>query len=177
MRAKSIDDFAKFQLVGIGGSEMSALASLLMDGRVVANLDHPATRRLIQNIHRPVITYGPSNSADTMAREVDAGFDSTHFELAWMKAGPGAIRFPAAGSDNPENAPAPTMTALPLRVPFAEIRKARESFSSVEGRLERKGEKRGVLVIGNCAHHFTRIGAALRPFRRRRGLETGRKIP
>lgn len=73
----------------------------------------------------------------------------------------GTLTLIVPGAHNILNALAVTATALNLGVKFAEIKKSLAEFTGAKRRFEIKGEKNGVLVIDDYAHHPTEIQATL----------------
>jgi UDP-N-acetylmuramate--alanine ligase len=73
----------------------------------------------------------------------------------------GTITLIVPGSHNVLDALAVLATALNIGVKFADIKKSLGEFTGAKRRFEIKGEKDGVLVIDDYAHHPTEIIATL----------------
>ena len=130
-------------------------------GRVVACLDDSRVAELLKKVHRPVITYGLESKADICAREL---------QLGWLKSGCdcyeqgqllGRIELAIPGRHNLLNCLAAVAVGRALGIPFEVIQRSFASFRGVERRLQWKGEKHGVWVIDDYAHHPAEIQAAL----------------
>jgi UDP-N-acetylmuramate--alanine ligase len=65
------------------------------------------------------------------------------------------------GRHNVANALAAIAVGRELSIPFETIARAIEAFTGVVRRFERKGERAGVLVVDDYAHHPTEIAATL----------------
>jgi UDP-N-acetylmuramate--alanine ligase len=131
-------------------------------GSVVVCADDPGARGLIPRIKRRVVTYGESAEASLSAREVRLEASGTTFEV-W-EAGTqrlGTVRLRLPGRHNVQNALAAVAVGRELLVPFESIARALEAFTGVVRRFERKGERDGVLVVDDYAHHPTEIDATL----------------
>ena len=93
--------------------------------------------------------------------------DGLHFNGPYFKGSDnlGKIELQLPGIHNVKNSLAALAVGLELEVPFAKIRKALSSFTGVHRRFEIKGNKRGVIVVDDYAHHPTEIKASLRAAR------------
>ena len=100
-------------------------------GAVVACADDPGVREILPRIKRRVVTYGE----------------------------PPLLRLP--GRHNVWNALAAVAAGRELLIPFETIARALAAFTGVVRRFEVKGERSGVLVLDDYAHHPTEIRATL----------------
>lgn len=131
-------------------------------GAVVVCADDPGARSLIPRIHRRVVTYGQSAEASLSAREVRLEAGGTTFEVVDAAQGRlGTARLKLPGRHNVANALAAIAVGRELLIPFETIARALEAFTGVVRRFERKGERAGVLVVDDYAHHPTEIAATL----------------
>ncbi len=134
-------------------------------GAVIANLDDPGVRRLLPRLHRRVVTYGFSPQADVHARAVSLTPDggSCQVVAGGRQAGTLTIRLP--GRHMIANALAALAVALEVEVDTAAALAALATFTGVARRFERKGERRGVIVVDDYAHHATEVSATLQAAR------------
>jgi UDP-N-acetylmuramate--alanine ligase len=131
-------------------------------GSVVLCADDAGARRLLPRVHRRAITYGESEEAQVRARNVRLGPEETLFEVWESSAGLlGEVRLRLPGRHNVANALAAIAVGRELLVPFDVVGRALASFTGVVRRFERKGERDGVLVVDDYAHHPTEIRATL----------------
>jgi UDP-N-acetylmuramate--alanine ligase len=131
-------------------------------GSVVVCADDAGARRLLPRIHRRTITYGESEEAQIRARDVRLGPAETLFEVWESSSGPlGEVGLRLPGRHNVANALAAIAVGRELLVPFETTARALASFTGVVRRFERKGEREGVLVVDDYAHHPTEIRATL----------------
>ncbi|HYR46578.1 MAG TPA: UDP-N-acetylmuramate--L-alanine ligase [Thermoanaerobaculia bacterium] len=131
-------------------------------GAVVACVDDPGVRQILPRIKRRIVTYGESDEAALAARQIRLEASGTTFEVwegkTWSL---GTVRLPLAGRHNVANALAAIAVGRELSVPFPTIARALTQFTGVVRRFETKGERDGVLVVDDYAHHPTEIAATL----------------
>ena len=131
-------------------------------GSVVLCVDDPGARSLLPRIKKRVVTYGESAEAQLSASRIRLEAGGTTFEVTDAGQGPlGEVQLRLPGRHNVLNALAAIAVGRELRVPFASIARALEAFTGVVRRFERKGERGGVLVVDDYAHHPTEIRATL----------------
>lgn len=130
-------------------------------GRVIVGVDDTGSRKILDKIRRPLITYGLAPDADIQARDIRPAPAATAFSVYRKNEKLGNIRWSASGRHNVINSLAAVAAGLELDVPFAVIAEALASFRGVGRRLEWKGEKNGVAVVDDYGHHPTEIRATL----------------
>jgi UDP-N-acetylmuramate--alanine ligase len=131
-------------------------------GAVVACVDDPGVRRLLPRVKKRVVTYGESPESLLAAKSVRLEAASTIFDV-W-DAGEGclgSVRLRLPGKHNVLNALAAIAVGRELLIPFETIARALAAFTGVVRRFELKGERDGVLVVDDYAHHPTEIRATL----------------
>ena len=131
-------------------------------GAVIGCADDPGVARVLARVKRRVVTYGESPEASLRARDIRPDPAGTTFEVwegeRWLL---GTVRLPIPGRHNVANALAAVAVGRELSIPFPKIAAALASFSGVVRRFETKGERAGVLVVDDYAHHPTEIAATL----------------
>jgi UDP-N-acetylmuramate--alanine ligase len=130
-------------------------------GLVVLCLDGPNVRALRSRVAPRVVTCGLAPDADISAAGVSLKPDGSAFTLTRKGAALGQVRLRLPGLHNVQNALAASAVALELGVEAAPLREALESFGGVGRRFEALGEKNGVLVVDDYAHHPTKVTATL----------------
>ena len=131
-------------------------------GSVVVCADDPGAASLIPRIKRRVVTYGESPAAQLSARNVRLEATATTFDVWNADHGRlGAVRLRLPGRHNVANALAAIAVGRELLIPFETISSALASFTGVVRRFELKGEREGVLVVDDYAHHPTELRATL----------------
>jgi len=143
-------------------------------GAVVACLDDPGVREILPRVKRRVVTYGESPEAALRAGEIRLEASGTTFEVwegnTWSL---GSVRLPLPGRHNVLNALAAIAVGRELSIPFPTIARALKDFTGVIRRFETKGERGGVLVLDDYAHHPTEIAATLAAARQ---VHPGRRL-
>ncbi len=131
-------------------------------GAVIACADDPGVRAILPRVKRRVVTYGSTPEADLSARDVRLDATGTCFDVWNGEQGRlGAVRLRLPGRHNVANALAAVAAGRELLVPFETIARALSAFTGVVRRFELKGERSGVLVVDDYAHHPTEIRATL----------------
>jgi UDP-N-acetylmuramate--alanine ligase len=143
-------------------------------GAVVACLDDPGVREILPRVKRRVVTYGESPEAALRAGEIRLEASGTTFEVwegtTWSL---GTVWLPLPGRHNVLNALAAIAVGRELSIPFPTIARALKDFTGVIRRFETKGERGGVLVLDDYAHHPTEIAATLAAARQ---VHPGRRL-
>lgn len=131
-------------------------------GAVVACVDDAGVREILPRIKRRVVTYGESPDANVRAGEIRLEASGTTFEVwegqTWSLGG---VHLRLPGRHNVANALAAIAVGRELSIPFPTIARALSEFTGVIRRFETKGERGGVLVVDDYAHHPTEIAATL----------------
>jgi UDP-N-acetylmuramate--alanine ligase len=130
-------------------------------GAVVVCADDPGARDLRAGIRRRVISYGTSADADLRLRNVGGDTTGTRFGLTRGDRELGLVHLGLAGVHNARNAAAAITVGLELGLDFDVLAAACSSFTGVARRFEVRGERRGVTVVDDYAHHPTEITAVL----------------
>jgi UDP-N-acetylmuramate--alanine ligase len=135
-------------------------------GIVAFCLDNPGVMEVLPSINKKVITYGLSPQCDIRAVNVTHNERSSEFMLLRHGEELGTIRINIPGLHNVRNALGAITAALELGVSVQDIRSALEGFTGVYRRFEIKGEKNGVMVIDDYAHHPSEVVATLEAARK-----------
>jgi UDP-N-acetylmuramate--alanine ligase len=98
---------------------------------------------------------------DLRGHDIDMKGGESEFRATFRGKPLGPFRLVVPGIHNVSNALAAIAIGLELDVPADLIRKGLASFTGVERRFHRRGEKNGVLVVDDYGHHPTEIKATL----------------
>jgi UDP-N-acetylmuramate--alanine ligase len=136
-------------------------------GFCVINEDDSNLKEIKNLIKRRVLSFGFSNEADYQIKNIKLHKDFSSFEIfkgneKWI-----SIKIPLLGIHNVFNATAAVVVASELGIKKTKIKKSLESFEGIERRLEKKGEKNGVIFYDDYAHHPTEIKMTLKALRQR----------
>ncbi len=105
--------------------------------------------------------YGFSPDADWCAKDYRQDGGIGRFDLVHRGRKMGTVRLPMMGKHNAENAVAVAALAIRLGLPAEKVCAAFAGFSGIKRRQEIVGEKNGVAVIDDFAHHPTAIALTL----------------
>ncbi len=128
-------------------------------GAVVACAGHPAVRKVMPEIAKPLITYG-AKGADYTARGVVQKGDRLVFEALYRGEPMGEISLRMTGAHNALNALAAIAVGRHLDIPFSTIRAALKGFKGVARRFQILS-KAGPYVVDDYAHHPVEIEATI----------------
>ena len=134
-------------------------------GTLIINIDDPCLSNVIKNISlspsQKLITYGISPMADFSAKKVKLKQFSSSYEINYQGKKIENIDLSLPGQHNIYNSLAGVAAGLDIGIGWKEIKKALLLFSGVKRRFELIGEKSGILVIDDYAHHPTEIKVTL----------------
>jgi UDP-N-acetylmuramate--alanine ligase len=152
-------------------------------GALLFCADNAGSKRLYHEVHHTSgsgHTYGLSEDAHYRAENIRVTKNGkTVFDIVWsawtdeegnpQKYYPlGTIHSPLSGNHNVQNVlAAVAVTSRFVNVPFDEVARAVETFKGTGRRFEIVGEKDGVIVIDDYAHHPSKIRATLQAARSR----------
>jgi UDP-N-acetylmuramate--alanine ligase len=109
-----------------------------------------------------VIRYGiASRDARLVARRIESHAATSSFDVVYDDELLGRVQLSVPGRHNVLNALAALGSGLALGAEFADLARGLESFTGAERRFQKVGERGGVLVIDDYAHHPTEIAATL----------------
>jgi UDP-N-acetylmuramate--alanine ligase len=130
-------------------------------GAAILGLDDPNVQEIRPLVSRRVVTFGLTPQADVTVRDLALERAGSRFVVTAGRdfMGPIALRVP--GLHNVKNALGALAVARELSIPFGIAARALEAFAGVIRRFEKKGERCGVVVIDDYAHHPTEVTATL----------------
>ncbi len=131
------------------------------DGTAVVCGDDANIKELLPNLNCRVITYGMGTGCDYSADAVKLGDRHVTFIMRKGQQELGMIELSVPGKHNVYNAMATVIVCLEAGIPFADIASAIIGFHGAKRRFQVLGEKGGVLVIDDYAHHPTEIEATI----------------
>lgn len=131
-------------------------------GLLVISSDIPQVEELTEGLACTVETFSLSCPADWQAREIVHEADGKNsFSVYYKDAFFARISLNVPGEHNITNALAAIAAAHFLGITPQDCQRGLQHFIGTERRFQRKGEKNGVTVIDDYAHHPTEIKAAL----------------
>jgi UDP-N-acetylmuramate--alanine ligase len=109
-----------------------------------------------------VIRYGVDSPAATLtARDIRGAGGGQEWEVVHEQRTLGRVRTGVPGRHNVRNALAAIASGLAIGTTLDAMAPGLASFEGVERRFQRLGERRGVMVVDDYAHHPTEIRATL----------------
>jgi UDP-N-acetylmuramate--alanine ligase len=126
--------------------------------------DDPGVRRILPRVNRPVTTYG-FNAGNDLTAEAAGSRGKISWTVRLRGVRLGRICPAQPGRHNILNALGAVGVSLHADVPFEVCAEALRKFKGVARRFERRGEKRGVLVLDDYGHHPAEIAATLEAVR------------
>lgn len=133
------------------------LALIPTAGLLIANADDPLVAAEARRAPCRVVTYGLRNQADWWAENPAFDGPLTRLTIRRSSGPPLTVETPLYGRHNVGNLLAAGALSECLDIPPAAIRKAARTFKGVRRRQEIRGERRGVIVIDDFAHHPTAV--------------------
>jgi UDP-N-acetylmuramate--alanine ligase len=130
-------------------------------GAAVLCADDPGAWSLRRRLRRRVVGYGTSPEAAVRMENVEADVEGTSFDVMHHGRSLGRVRLVLPGTFNALNALAAITVGLELEVAFDVLAAACGEFAGVARRFEVRGERDGVTVIDDYAHHPTELRAVL----------------
>lgn len=134
-------------------------------GVVIVCLDSPGVMETLPHINKKTTTYGLSPQCDVRAVDIEHHERSSMFTVLHHGAPLGKAAVHVPGIHNVRNALGACAVGLELGVSFDDIRSALDTFTGVYRRFEIKGERSGIMVIDDYAHHPSEVSATLQAAR------------
>jgi len=128
-------------------------------GFLVANAQDNNVKKILKSAKCKVISFG-IEEGDYYASHIVQRGELTCFAVKGLERFDLAIKIP--GLHNVQNALAATVLALAFQIDCQVIKKALLNFQGAWRRFEIKGEKKGIIVVDDYAHHPTEIKATLK---------------
>ena len=145
------------------------LHNLPFYGLAVLCLDDEHVRSIVQELGRPVLSYGIEAGADVRAVNIRPEALKTRFDVERGAAAPLEVTLNLPGLHNVRNALAAITVALELGVEDAAILRALAAFQGVDRRLQHVGDVvtavGRVSIVDDYGHHPTEITATLEAIR------------
>jgi UDP-N-acetylmuramate--alanine ligase len=132
-----------------------------VDGAVIVCADDPGAWSLRSRLRRRVVGYGSSREANLRLEITASEASGTEFAVFRENRSLGDVSLSLPGSFNALNALAAIAVGLELGLEFNVLAAACAEFSGVARRFEVRGDRGGVTVIDDYAHHPTELKALL----------------
>lgn len=137
------------------------LSQVTADGCSVLCADDPIVASILPDLGPEIMTYGIEQIADYTATDILAKHRGMSFTMNDQGKALGIVRLSIPGVHNVLNAMAAIIVSMRAGIPFDQVVTAIVDFIGAKRRFQVIGERRGVLVIDDYAHHPTEIKATL----------------
>jgi len=131
------------------------------DGLLLVRFGDPHAGDILGAVRCPVETYSLEAGADWHGANYRFAAGTGCFDLVHRGRTLGEVRLPMIGRHNGENAVAVAALAIRLGLPAHEVCAAFAGFRGIRRRQDVVGEKNGVTVIDDFAHHPTAIALTI----------------
>jgi len=135
------------------------------DGRLVVCSDYAAAPEVAAAARCPVIAYGDGAKADWTFAGLEMRAGRSFFDPCYKGRAEGRVEVGVIGRHNVKNALAVYAMGRAMGLERSKLLDGFATFAGVKRRQETKGEKRGVLVIDDFAHHPTAVRETLQAVR------------
>ncbi len=135
------------------------------DGLLIANADDPVVRQESSRAKCPVISYGLSEQAEWKAIDLTFQEDQTRLKILKQDEEYMPLVTPLYGDHNISNLLATVVLSHFLDIDQQDLSEALKGFGGIKRRQEIKGEKSGVLVLDDFAHHPTAVRKTIQAVR------------
>lgn len=140
-------------------------------GNAVICGDDPVIHRIRRKLTPPLVTYGLAKGLDIRGERVELLKLGSRFQVYSEHKRLGEIVLNVPGIYNIYNALGAVAAGLLFGIDFSIIRDTLFSFKGAKRRFEIVGEKDGVMIVDDYAHHPTEIKATLKAAR-----QSGRRL-
>ena len=129
-------------------------------GACILCLDDRGVESILPKVERKVITYGLREDAHIRAEALHFDKSCVEFTLVHRRERH-RIALDVPGIHNVRNALAAISVGIELEIDIDRISKALQDFKGVHRRFEIKGDRDGIMVVDDYAHHPAEIEATL----------------
>jgi UDP-N-acetylmuramate: L-alanyl-gamma-D-glutamyl-meso-diaminopimelate ligase len=143
------------------------------EGLLIANRDDQLVMEEAKRARCSVITYGLKEGAAWRATNISIGDDATSFDVMRKGQTYASLATPLYGDYNVSNLLSIVALAENLNIEWATLYNACRDFKGVKRRQEIRGEKGGILVLDDFAHHPTAVEKTIEAVKAR---YTGRRL-
>jgi len=159
VEAEHLDTYADLREIESAFAEFANRVPFF--GAAIACADEAGVRELLPRLTCRTVTYGLAEDAEL--RGVDPRFTPAGSTCTVVRQGCtlGELEVPLVGRHMLRNALAATAVGLYAGVEFGPIAEAVAAFNGVARRFERKGERAGVTLVDDYAHHPSEVAATL----------------
>jgi UDP-N-acetylmuramate: L-alanyl-gamma-D-glutamyl-meso-diaminopimelate ligase len=150
-------------------SSFRKLAGILpMNGPLVACTDYPHLLSAIDKAGKyRLVPYGLKSPEGWEPRDIRVGPEGSEFELHWKGRRDTVLHLPLVGAMNALNATAVYALCRELGIELGAVIEGLRTYKGAARRQEIVGEKGGITVVDDFAHHPTAVGLTIAAIRGR----------
>jgi UDP-N-acetylmuramate: L-alanyl-gamma-D-glutamyl-meso-diaminopimelate ligase len=137
------------------------------DGVLIANGDDPLVMEETRRAKCPLMTYGLGRTADWVGLDILVKHEYTHLGVLNEAKELRDLITPLYGRHNISNLISSVALSEFLKVDPESLRRALKTYKGVKRRQEIKGEKGGILVLDDFAHHPTAVRETIQAVKHR----------
>jgi UDP-N-acetylmuramate: L-alanyl-gamma-D-glutamyl-meso-diaminopimelate ligase len=126
-------------------------------GLLIANGDDPVILQESEKAKCPVITYGLTGDVHWRATDISTLEDCTTMKILREEQEYMTLSSPLYGNHNVANLLSTVILSDHLKVERSVLSGAMKNFGGIKRRQEIRGEKKGILVLDDFAHHPTAV--------------------
>jgi UDP-N-acetylmuramate: L-alanyl-gamma-D-glutamyl-meso-diaminopimelate ligase len=126
-------------------------------GLLIANGDDPVILQESERAKCPVITYGLTGDVHWRATDISTLEDCTTMKILREEQEYMTLSSPLYGNHNVANLLSTVILSDHLKVERSVLSGAMKNFGGIKRRQEIRGEKKGILVLDDFAHHPTAV--------------------
>jgi UDP-N-acetylmuramate--alanine ligase len=145
------------------------LHNLPFYGLAVLCVDDENVRSILQQVGRPILSYGLTAAADVRAENIQRNGLQTRFDLVRPSGAPLDVTVNLPGAHNVLNSLAAIAVAIEIGVEDAAIQRALASFQGIERRMQHLADVETgagrVTIVDDYGHHPTEVAATLEALR------------
>lgn len=130
-------------------------------GQQIIYRDSELIQKIMPRLSGPIVTYGTDDRADYSPDDINPSAYGMSFDVIFKRQGLGRIELTVPGRHNIQNALAAIAVGLELELSFAQIQNGLRRFKGISRRLEMIGQRDGILVFDDYAHHPTEVTAGI----------------
>ncbi len=125
------------------------------------NIDCPGVRRVIEDVHKPVVTYSIKSDADIMAKNTVIIDGLPEYDIYAYGSLYCHVRLGVVGDHNISDSVAAAAVAYKLGISGDDVARGLNIFKGADRRFEYKKTVNGAYVYDDYAHHPTEIKATV----------------
>lgn len=157
--AEHLDHYKYFE--GLKDAFLMYINNVPFYGYSVLCIDDLTIAEILPKVERPYYTYGFSETADFIARNIRVAHNRTAYDCFYRNSLLGEIEIGLLGNHNVINSLPVVAVALELGMGFDVVKDGIAEFKGVGRRIEKVGEVKGIAVFDDYGHHPTEIKATI----------------